>query len=167
MLVSKSGGIEVTAATLTRDAEGFGDVVLAAEPIDPGDPFLYHKTTNRRVYERALALRPGASDVLLFNDRQELTESTIANLLVEIDGSLVTPSVECGLLPGTARARLLEHGGACQRVIHVDDLARATRLYLINSVRGMHEISRHQLTVSSAGSRPCKQPSDAVWRNYQ
>ena len=84
-----------------------GSVQLAAEPIDSTDPFLYHKTTNRRVYDRALASRPGAADVLLFNDRNELTESTIANLIVEVDGSLLTPPVRCGLLPGTARARLL------------------------------------------------------------
>jgi para-aminobenzoate synthetase/4-amino-4-deoxychorismate lyase len=125
-------------------------VQLAAEPIDAGDPFLYHKTTNRAAYEKALASRPGVSEVLLFNERHELTESTVANLIVQLDGSLVTPPVRCGLLPGTARARLLEDGKVRERVVTIDELARASGLWLVNSVRGMHTISWPPLTVSFA-----------------
>jgi para-aminobenzoate synthetase/4-amino-4-deoxychorismate lyase len=151
MLVSKRGNVDLNAASLADDDAGFGQVVLAAEAVDPRDPFLYHKTTNRAVYEKALAMRPGASDVLLFNDRRELTESTIANLLIDIEGSLVTPAVDCGLLPGTARAQLLAQGRARELVIRLDELPPSSRLYLINSVRGMHEISlTDRATLSSA-----------------
>ena len=38
------------------------DVVLASEPVDTGSVFLYHKTTNRAVYENALRQAPGADD---------------------------------------------------------------------------------------------------------
>jgi para-aminobenzoate synthetase/4-amino-4-deoxychorismate lyase len=162
--VSQRGAIDLKASALdsqATDANCFADVALADAPIDPDNPFLYHKTTNRRVYDEALASRPGASDVLLFNQRRELTESTIANLVVELDGVQVTPPIECGLLPGTARRRLLEQGTVRERVIHTDELARATRVYLVNSVRGMHEISLpRELTLSSAAPRPCKEPSD-------
>jgi para-aminobenzoate synthetase/4-amino-4-deoxychorismate lyase len=150
MVVSKSGKVDMTSTSIASDGEGFGDVLLAAEPIAADDPFLYHKTTNRAAYEKALASRPGASDVLMFNERHELTESTIANLIVHLDGSLVTPPVRCGLLPGTARAGMLEQGKIRERVVTVDDLERANGLWLINSVRGMHEISPVSLTVSSA-----------------
>jgi para-aminobenzoate synthetase/4-amino-4-deoxychorismate lyase len=147
MLVSKTGAMDITSTPLALDARGFGEVQLAAEPIDSNDPFLYHKTTNRRAYESACASRPGAEDVLLFNDRGEATESTIANLVVDIDGSLLTPPVRCGLLPGTARARLLQQGTVREGVISRDELARARRVFLVNAVRGMHEISRvSQLT---------------------
>jgi para-aminobenzoate synthetase/4-amino-4-deoxychorismate lyase len=151
MLVSRTGAVEITSTPLTEDALGFGNVQLAAEPIDSTDPFLYHKTTNRRAYDHALASRPGATDVLLFNDRNELTESTIANLVVERDGSLLTPPVRCGLLRGTARARLLQQGKVREEVITKDQLAYASRIFLVNAVRGMHEISPvSQLTVPSA-----------------
>src|SRR5205085_2369807 len=63
MLISKNGAADITSTPLSGDSPAFGDVQLAAEPIDSDDLFLYHKTTNRRVYETALALRPGASDV--------------------------------------------------------------------------------------------------------
>ena len=43
---------------------------------------------------------PGYDDVLLFNEKGEVTESTIANMAVEIEGKLCTPPVQCGLLPG-------------------------------------------------------------------
>jgi para-aminobenzoate synthetase/4-amino-4-deoxychorismate lyase len=78
-------------------------------------------------------------DVLLWNGRGEVTESTIANLVVEVDGELLTPSLACGLLPGTMRARLLQEGRIREKVVRVDDLPRCTRLWLINSVRGWRE----------------------------
>ena len=107
---------------------------LAASPVSRDDVFLYHKTTNRAVYERARLA--DADDVLLWNEQGELTESTIANLVLELDGARVTPPVECGLLAGTLRGELLDRGEIGERIVAVDDLRRATRLWLINSVQG-------------------------------
>jgi para-aminobenzoate synthetase/4-amino-4-deoxychorismate lyase len=111
-------------------------VALAAAPVDSGDVFLYHKTTRRELYERARAARPGCDDVLLHNERGELTESTIANLVVELDGDLWTPPVSCGLLPGTFRAHLLAAGKVKERVIPLKRLHDCTKIHLVNSVRG-------------------------------
>ena len=52
------------------------------------------------------------------------------------DGEKVTPSVGCGLLPGTFRAELLAAGEICEGVLRVKDLQRAEALFTINSVRG-------------------------------
>lgn len=114
---------------------------LAKRPINSRDPFLYHKTTYRRVYEQALAESPGYDDVLLWNEREEVTESCIANVLVKMDGRLLTPPVHCGLLPGTYRSLLLKQGKVTEEIIHVQDLRRCSRIYLVNSVRGMWEVS--------------------------
>ncbi len=57
---------------------------LAAAPVKPEDPFLHFKTTHREVYKTALDSRPGCEDVLLWNKRGEVTESTIANLVIRI-----------------------------------------------------------------------------------
>jgi para-aminobenzoate synthetase/4-amino-4-deoxychorismate lyase len=100
-----------------------------------GDWLLRHKTTNREVYNRARAARPDTDDVLLVNERGEITESTIANVVAEIDGVRVTPPVACGLLPGVFRAALLESGEVRERVLSRSDLAVAPRLWLINSLR--------------------------------
>jgi para-aminobenzoate synthetase/4-amino-4-deoxychorismate lyase len=104
--------------------------------VDVADPFLYHKTTHRMVYERAREQRPGYDDVLLWSADGWVTESTIANLVARMDGELVTPPVGCGLLDGTFRRRLLAEGRITERPIAVTDLSRADVLYLVNSLRG-------------------------------
>ena len=109
-------------------------VCLAKRPVDSSDPFLYHKTTLRRTYEQALEACPGYDDVLLWNERGEITESCIANIVVEISGEYFTPPVHCGLLPGVYRSLLLEQGKVKERVIRVDELPVCTEISLINSV---------------------------------
>lgn len=115
-------------------------VALASEPVDSRDEFLRHKTSRREVYERALAARPDVQDVLLWNERGELTETCAANLVVERDGRRVTPPLACGLLPGTFREHLLERGEIEEGRLTRDDLARASGLWLVNSVRRWCEL---------------------------
>ena len=136
VLLSRDGAIVCEGADLPMPAARPLRVALAADPIDPANVFLYHKTTARDVYERARALRPDAEAVLLWNPSGEVTEATEANVVVEIDGEKVTPPIECGLLGGTLRAELLGTGAIREQRVHVDDLARATGVWLINSVRG-------------------------------
>jgi para-aminobenzoate synthetase/4-amino-4-deoxychorismate lyase len=109
---------------------------LAPQPIDPRNVFLYHKTTWRAVYEQAYASRGKCDDVILWNPDGQATETTIANLVVEKAGRLVTPPVGCGLLPGVFRQHLLDTGQVCEDIVTLDDLRQAQRLFAVNSVRG-------------------------------
>ncbi|MCU0566464.1 MAG: aminodeoxychorismate synthase component I [Oculatellaceae cyanobacterium Prado106] len=109
------------------------NVGLAKSPIQSTNPWLYHKTTARQVYEQAAL--PGYDDVILWNERGEITESCTANLIVEWDGEWYTPPLHCGLLAGTYRAWLLQQGKVKERVIRVEDLPHCSRLFLVNSVR--------------------------------
>jgi para-aminobenzoate synthetase/4-amino-4-deoxychorismate lyase len=79
-------------------------IVLAKHPMRTDTPFVYHKTTRREMYESALEDAGDADDVLLWNDDGYITETSIANVIVSIDGQRYTPPVECGLLAGTYRA---------------------------------------------------------------
>ncbi|GAB4198266.1 MAG: aminodeoxychorismate synthase component I [Roseiflexaceae bacterium] len=110
---------------------------LAPTPVDSANPLLYHKTTARQVYEAALAACPGCDDALLWNERGELTETCIGNLALRLDGALLTPPVDSGLLPGTLRAELLEQGLLCEQTLTLADLERCEELFVLNSVRGM------------------------------
>lgn len=109
---------------------------LATQAVDSQEVFLFHKTTNRAVYERARASCADCDDVLLWNERGEITESTVANVVLELDGSFITPPRTCGLLAGTFRAHLLATGRVSERVVTIEDLVRCTAIHLINSVRG-------------------------------
>jgi para-aminobenzoate synthetase/4-amino-4-deoxychorismate lyase len=136
LCVSKRGEIRVESHPLIqRDSTQPLRVALARHPVDSSDVFLYHKTTHRVIYEKAKQTHPDVDDVLLWNERGELTESCIANLVVEWNGQWYTPPVECGLLAGTLRNWLLQQGKLQERVLHLDDLQNCTRFFLINSVR--------------------------------
>jgi para-aminobenzoate synthetase/4-amino-4-deoxychorismate lyase len=100
-------------------------VELATEHVDSSDRFLFHKTTRRR----------GGDNEIFWNERGEVTESSIANVVVPIDGELCTPPIECGLLPGVFRNHLLAQQTIKERVITIEELKRAKEFYLINSVR--------------------------------
>ncbi len=140
LLLARDGSITVEPLPFDPIPPGRKATVrLAASPVDDTHRFLYHKTTHRMVYEQARAACPGCDDVLLWNKKGELTESTIANIVVELDGRRVTPPVSCGLLPGTFRAECLARGEIEEAVIRIEDLHRGTRLWLINSVRQWRE----------------------------
>lgn len=110
-------------------------IALAASPVSRHNTFLYHKTTCRDHYETALASRPGFDDVLLWNEEGELTETTTANIVALYNGTLVTPPVSCGLLPGVMRAEMLRRGEIREAVLPITALSEIGEIYLINSVR--------------------------------
>jgi para-aminobenzoate synthetase/4-amino-4-deoxychorismate lyase len=135
-LVARERGVTVESAPLPEPAADPLPVALALRPISRMDPRLFHKTTRREPYDSRRAELPGPFDVLLWNEERELTEFTIGNLVVEIAGEQLTPPRECGLLAGVMRAELLARGEIREATLRVDDLARATRLWLVNAVRG-------------------------------
>ena len=111
-------------------------LALAPWPVNSADPMLYHKTTRRALYERAAQSCLESDDVLLWNEHGELTECTLANLIVELEDGLYTPPLDSGLLPGTLRARLLARGRIRERIVTLEDLRRTRRVWLVNSLRG-------------------------------
>ncbi len=134
--LSRSGVMKVSAIPLSEiTRRPFQCVALAEHPIDSGNILLYHKTSQRAIYEAARAARPDCDDVILWNEHGEITESCTANVVIELGGALVTPPVECGLLGGIFRGWLLAHGQIAERVITIEMLRAARRIYLINSVR--------------------------------
>ncbi|HXF84669.1 MAG TPA: aminodeoxychorismate synthase component I [Anaerolineales bacterium] len=113
---------------------------LANRPINSKDVFLFHKTTHREIYDLLRRDHPDCDDVLLYNERGELTEFTIGNLVVEMEGKRFTPPVSCGLLPGVFRAHLLETGQVEERVIRLEELKNCTKVFRVNSVRKWEEV---------------------------
>jgi para-aminobenzoate synthetase/4-amino-4-deoxychorismate lyase len=135
LLVSMDGSPETECTHHDAGEPRVWHVAFADVPVDEDDPFLRNKTTHRGTYEVARRSRPDVDDVLLWNGREEVTEATIANVVAELDGVLYTPPVACGLLPGVFRAELLDRNIVRERVLTKADIAGATRLWLINSVR--------------------------------
>ena len=133
-LLDRSGALSVEAVSFHAQTTPY-KVLLANGPVNSGNVFLYHKTTRREVYDNALAIPQIYNDVLLYNEGDELTEFTIGNLVVELNGEYVTPPISCGLLAGTFRAHLLETGQVRERVITKDALTQSPRIFMVNSLR--------------------------------
>lgn len=150
-LIAPDGGSHtLDIKPLTRRRE-VSHVCLAKQPIDSSDPFLYHKTTWRATYEQALEgaksveQPPSAvDDVLLWNEKGEITESCIANVVVEMNGESYTPPIHCGLLPGTYRSLLLDQGKVKERIVRIEELPLCTRISLLNSVNMQWEAVLNQ-----------------------
>jgi para-aminobenzoate synthetase/4-amino-4-deoxychorismate lyase len=136
LLLAEDGGVRTESAALPSPAAEPMPVALATARVSRHDPALFHKTTRREPYDAARRERPDAFDVLLSNAEGELTEFTIGNLVLEVDGERVTPRLDGGLLPGVMRAELLARGEVRERTVRVEDLGRARRLWLVNAVRG-------------------------------
>lgn len=138
LLVSKDGNFKTEIKPL--HAPKTNKVALAKTPVDQNDKFLYHKTTNREVYHTHQDNSQDVFDVLLWNEKEQITEFTIGNIVVELDGKLVTPPVSTGLLPGTFRATLLAEGMIEEQIISLEDLNVCRKIWLINSVRKWVEV---------------------------
>ena len=149
MLLSKSG--EITVQTLAMgENPPIVRARLARTPVNSGDVFLYHKTTCRAVYEAHAAQVPPGEDVLLFNERSELTEFTTGNVILQLDGQLYTPPVSSGLLAGIERRRAIEGRGVRERVLTVRDLHDAQGIWHVNSLRGWRGVQLVQALSATA-----------------
>ena len=135
LLTSPIGEVQSEASPLGSPTGPLWRVGLATTPLDSANHFLCHKTTHRAFYDEPVRERLDCDDLIFWNERGEVTESSIANVVVEMDGEKWTPSRSSGLLAGTFREELLALGEIREKVILKDDLKSAQGLFLINSVR--------------------------------
>lgn len=158
LLLAKDGSATVEWADAGVPVSGPVRILLSRRRTDPRDVFLYHKTTHRGAYDRDLenAREDGFFDVLHLNDRGEITEGSITNVILCFDGEWFTPQLESGLLPGIWRARLLREEYVRERIVTLDDLSMAAQLAVGNSLRGSIEVGQVEL-----------EDGRVVWRQRQ
>jgi para-aminobenzoate synthetase / 4-amino-4-deoxychorismate lyase len=136
LVLHRTGAFDVDVAPMPAPAAGPVRLAIDPEPVDSASVWLHHKTTRRRAYTERAGRHPGADDVVLVNERGEVTETTIANLAVRLDGRWWTPPLSAGCLPGVERARLVDAGELQERTLSVEDLRRADDLAVVSSLRG-------------------------------
>jgi len=136
LALSRDGTVAVEVAEPPPAPAGPVRLAIDSEPVDTTGPWPFHKTTHRGPYERRAARHPEADDVVLVNERGEVTETTVANLAVDLGGRWWTPPLSSGCLPGVERGRLLSAGVLAERVLTPADLLAARGLALVSSLRG-------------------------------
>ncbi len=147
LLLHRDGRVDISktvmdAVVMEPLPEELPHVIFSNIPVDEQDPYIFHKTTRRELFdrERKRGATDGWYEVLFCNSRGEVTEGTIFNLFVVIDGTLVTPPLRCGLLAGTCRRMLLEQGRVVERVVRQEEVLEADAVYVGNSVRGLVQV---------------------------
>ena len=137
--LARGGGLTLTSQPITAQPDRPLRLSLATARLDAGDPFLRHKTTRRAIYETAFAQASAAGydEAVFLNRSGQLAEASRNTLFLRLEGRLVTPALHCGVLPGVLRAALLADGSAVEVVLTPDDLARASGLFVGNSLHGL------------------------------
>ena len=133
LTLSMSGSVEIE----TAPAPSKRDLVTLAfsnNPVNSSDLRLFHKTTNRSIYE--CRRQENVDDVILINERGECTETTIANFAIQLHGKWFTPPLSSGCLPGIERASLLAQGVLEERILLPQDVKDADQIIIFNSLRG-------------------------------
>jgi para-aminobenzoate synthetase/4-amino-4-deoxychorismate lyase len=146
LLLNNNGALQITSEPIAAPSAKPLRVRIAAQRTDSKDLMYFHKTTHRPLYTEVLkaAIAAGYNDVLFLNQRGEVTEGAIHNIFIEMDGHLLTPPVDGGLLPGVHRRHILaNHPNAEERVLSLDDLREADAIYLSNAVRGLRRAVIH------------------------
>ena len=117
---------------------------IAISPIiqNSKNEFLYYKTTYRPWYfDSFQKIKNGEIyDEIFFNEKGELTEGARSNIVLQLNGNLYTPPVQCGLLNGVFRQELLKNNKCTEKILYKKDLEKAEKIFCVNSVRGMVEI---------------------------
>ncbi|MBV1901259.1 MAG: aminodeoxychorismate synthase component I [Kordiimonadaceae bacterium] len=147
LLLDKAGHVRLSSTEIEASSEiqatGPLTVCLSAMRTNSTNAFLFHKTTNRALYDAAFAKAQslGHADMLFMNEKGQLTEGAISTLYVEMQGILYTPPIHVGLLAGTHRADLLTSRTDIQvRTISYEELKAADALYIGNAVRGLRKV---------------------------
>lgn len=113
-------------------------ILISRDRIDSGNELARHKTDRRGFFDERLnnARARGFDEIVFRNERGELAEGSISNLLLRKEGIWKTPPLSCGLLPGIQREKALRELHALECVLTLDDLRNADEVRIGNSVRG-------------------------------
>lgn len=143
LLLDKNGNIKISASGFERKKESKPALIRISKfKTDNTDRFLCHKTTNRSLYDSEYRKysSKGYFDVIFQNNKGEITEGCISNIIIKKNKRMFTPPVSCGLLPGVYRDYFVKRNSVREERIFKKDLEGADKIYLCNSVRGLTEV---------------------------
>lgn len=132
--LQKNGTFHLVISELTDLPASYLQAQLTEQKLDLATPFTYFKTSqrdhlNQSDHEQIFHLPDGT-----------LLETTIGNLVLEIEGQRYTPPAHLPLLDGIYRRHLLETQQVEEKLLTLNDLTDADRIYACNALRGLYEL---------------------------
>ena len=133
--LQRNGSFQLTITELTDLPASYLQAQLTEQKLDLATPFTYFKTSQRdhlgqSDHEQIFHLPDGS-----------LLETTIGNLVLEIEGQLYTPLAHLPLLDGIYRRHLLETQPVEEKLLTLNDLTDADRIYACNALRGLYALN--------------------------
>lgn len=132
------------------------------------------KTTSwlNSVWASAEAHREGFDEVVLLNERGEVSECTAANIFAVKDGKVLTPPLNSGCLEGVTRGVLMELAAdagtnVVEHTMRLEDLYSAEEVFITSTNRnliGVTEIAGH--TIADGKPGPWTKKLDEVFEGY-
>ncbi len=181
---------EVTEAALKlmvfQDVGGVSELILTRpamyQPEQYARGFRLHTVRDGRRADRLCGLKTmnyigcllakravvaAGGDEALFIDRDgRVLEGAASNVFVVRDGLVYTPALDQGILPGTARARVLSLlGKECREgLLPAELLATADEVFITNALLGVMPVARIDERVYDRGAQPV---TESVMKAYR
>jgi branched-chain amino acid aminotransferase len=122
-------------------------LALSPWPRNERGPLTGIKSTSyaENVMALARAKAAGAGEALLANLAGDVCEGTGSNVFVVLGSTITTPPLSTGCLAGITRALVIEWCADAgvqveQRTLPVDELARASEIFITSSTRDVHPV---------------------------
>ncbi len=139
--LQRDGGLKVSSDEIfVTQSHVSARVCRASVVLEANDPLRRHKTTERQLYDAFFrkAVAEGYDEIVFSNDRGEVTEGAISNIIILKNGRYYTPPCSSGLLNGIYRQYFLETRiNAVEKILSLEDIEKADLFFICNSVRGL------------------------------
>ena len=104
---------------------------------------IYHKSLcyYENILEHRWAVDSGYDTALFLNEREEVSETSFANIFFVKNDKIYTPEISSGLLRGTMRDFLLENFEIIEEKIYAKDLDKFDECFISNSLIGVRNVT--------------------------
>lgn len=107
-------------------------------------PFVSHKILNHaeNIIGKRKASLEKMDEVLFLNTEGFVSEGSCSNVFFVKGKQLITPSLECGLLPGVMRDTICKGEEVEERKIALEEFGEFDECFLTNSIMGIMSVNR-------------------------
>ena len=148
---NKSKGIRPSTLITCRDNPYNNEACLKGYKLtvskykkNENSPIIQHKTANylENFLANQNAVHEGFDDAVFLNTKNKITETTRSNIFFISKGTLHTPNIECGILPGIIRGWIIEKAASlgikCRQGRYpLKMLLESDEIFIANSVMGI------------------------------
>ena len=133
--LQKNGFFQLAITELKDLPTSYLQAQLTEQKLDLATPFTYFKTSQRDHLSQL------DHEQIYYLEDGTLLETTIGNLILEIDGQRYTPPAHLPILDGIYRRHLLKTGQVEEKLLTLKDLEVADQVYACNALRGLYALN--------------------------